>query len=148
MRHSVEVLPLIKVNELTGFHAELKRSGSSQYRTTFVMAMNKAKYNSLALDLKKVIDNNSDLVTSTWQGKTQQGNDGFGRKTANDRGNMIDTVSAAEGQNFRRKSHAVKAEWVEDMNKKGFDGDTLLDTARNLIEKHGKTATAWMAVLG
>ena len=30
---------------------------------------------------------------------------------------MIDTVSAAEGQDFRRKSHAVKAEWVEDMNK-------------------------------
>ena len=87
-----EVLPSIVVNELTGFHAEFNPSGGSPYGTTFVMAMNKAKYNSLALDLKKVIDNNSGLVTSTWQGKTQQGNDGFGRETANDRGNMIAAI--------------------------------------------------------
>ena len=87
-----EVLPLIKVKELTGFHTEFNPSGGSLGGTTFVMAMNKTKYDSLALDLKKVIDNNSDLVTSTWQGKTQQGNDGFGRETANDRGNMIAAI--------------------------------------------------------
>ena len=28
------------------------------------------------------------------------------------------------------------------MNKRGFDGRKLLDTARNLIEKHSKTAAA------
>ena len=106
------------------------------------MAMNKAKYNSLAPDLKKVIDNNSGMATSAWLGKTQQGNDGIGRKSASDRGNTIYTVSAAEAQDFRRKSRAVEVEWVEDMNKKGFDGKKLIDTARSLIEKHGKTAKA------
>lgn len=137
-----EVVPSVKVNELTKFHAEFDPAGGSLYTTTFVMAMNKAKYNSLAPELKKVIDNNSGMATSAWLGKVQQGNDVPGRKTASDRGNTIYTVSAAEAQDFRRKSRTVEVEWVEDMNKKGFDGKKLLDTARGLIEKHTKTTKA------
>jgi TRAP-type C4-dicarboxylate transport system substrate-binding protein len=137
-----EVVPSVKVNELTKFHAEFDPAGGSLYTTTFVMAMNKAKYNSLAPDLKKVIDNNSGMATSAWLGKVQQGNDIPGRKTASDRGNTIYTVSPAEAQEFRRKSRTVEVEWVEDMNKKGFDGKKLLDTARSLIEKHTKTTKA------
>jgi TRAP-type C4-dicarboxylate transport system substrate-binding protein len=137
-----EVVPSVKVHELTKFHAEFDPAGGSLYTTTFVMAMNKAKYNSLAPDLKKVIDNNSGLATSAWLGKTQQGNDPIGRKAAVDHGNTIFTVSAAEAQEFRRKSRAVEVEWTEDMNKRGFDGRKLLETARALIDKHGKTALA------
>ena len=137
-----EVVPSVKVNELTKFHAEFDPAGGSLYTTTFVMAMNKAKYNSLAPDLKKVIDNNSGVATSAWLGRVQQGNDVPGRKTASDRGNTIYTISAAEAQEFRRKARTVEVEWVEDMNKKGFDGKKLLDTARGLIEKHTKNTKA------
>ncbi len=137
-----EVVPSVKVNELTRFHAEFDPAGGSLYTTTFVMAMNKAKYNGLPPDLKKVIDNNSGMATSAWLGKVQQGNDVPGRKSASDRGNTIYTVSAAEAQEFRRKSRTVEVEWVEDMNKKGFDGKKLLDAARSLIEKHTRTTKA------
>ena len=51
-------------------------------------------------------------------------------------------MSAAEAQEFRRKSRTVEVEWVEDMNKKGFDGKKLLDAARSLIEKHTRTTKA------
>ena len=137
-----EVVPAVKVNELTKFHAEFDPAGGSLYTTTFIMTMNKAKYNALAPDLKKVIDNNSGMATSAALGKTQQGNDVPGRKSASDRGNTIYTVSAAEAQEFRRKSRSIEVDWVEDMNKKGFDGKKLLETARALIEKHGKTGKA------
>ena len=142
-----EVVPSVKVHELTKFHAEFEPAGGSLYTTTFVMAMNKAKYASLAPDLKKVLDNNSGMAASAWLGKTQQGNDPLGRKAAVDRGNTIFTVSAAEAQDFRRKSRSIEVEWVEDMNKRGFDGRKLLDTARALIDKHampvpGKAAPA------
>jgi TRAP-type C4-dicarboxylate transport system substrate-binding protein len=76
-----EVVPSIKVNELTKFHSEFPANKPALYTTTFVMAMNKAKYDGLAPDLKKVIDANSGLATSAWLGKTQQGNDPAGRKT-------------------------------------------------------------------
>ncbi len=134
-----EVVPSVKVHELTKFHAEFDPAGGALYTTTFVMAMNKAKYNSLPADLKKIIDNNSGMATSAWLGKVQQGGDAAGRKAAVDHGNTIFAVGAAEAQEFRRKSRAIEVEWVEDMNKRGFDGRKLLDGARALIEKHTKT---------
>jgi TRAP-type transport system periplasmic protein len=137
-----EVVPSVKVQELTKFSAEFDPAGGALYTTTFVMAMNKAKYNSLPPDLKKVIDNNSGLETSGWLGKTQQAGDTAGRKTATDRGNTVFTISAAEAQEFRRKSRMIEVEWMEDMNKKGFDGRKLLDGAKALIEKHGKVVAA------
>jgi TRAP-type C4-dicarboxylate transport system substrate-binding protein len=106
------------------------------------MCMNKAKYASLPPDLKKVIDANSGMATSGWLGKVQQGGDVAGRKAASDRGNTIFTVSAGEAQEFRRRSRQIEVEWVEDMNKRGFDGRKLLDTARALIDKHTKTTKA------
>jgi TRAP-type C4-dicarboxylate transport system substrate-binding protein len=127
------------VQELTKFHAEFDPAGGALYTTTFVMAMNKAKYNSLPPDLKKVIDNNSGLATSAWLGKVQQAGDAAGRKTASDRNNVIFTVGAEEAQEFRRKSRPIEVDWVEDMNKKGFDGKKLLETARSLIEKNTKS---------
>lgn len=137
-----EVVPAVKVHELTKYHAEFDPAGGSLYTTTFVMGMNKAKYASLPPDLKKIIDNNTGMATSAWLGKAQQAGDIPGRKSAVDHGNQIFTVSAVESQNFRRKARALEVEWVEDMNKKGFDGRKLLDTAKALIEKHTKTTKA------
>ncbi len=134
-----EVVPSVKVHELTKFHSEFEPAGGALYTTTFVMAMNKAKYASLAPDLKKVIDANSGLATSGWLGKTQQGNDPIGRKAAEDRKNTIYTIPAADAQEFKRKARLVEVEWVADMDKRGFEGKKLLQTARDLIEKHTKT---------
>ncbi len=133
-----EVVPSIKVQELTKFHSEFPANLPALYTTTFVMAMNKAKYESLAPDLKKIIDANSGMATSAWLGKTQQSNDPAGRKTAVDRGNTIYQFTAAETDAFVKLSSQVDDEWVADMNKRNFDGKKLLETARALIAKHGK----------
>ena len=133
-----EVVPSVKVHELTKFHSEFPPGSPALYTTAFVMAMNKAKYDSLAPDLKKVIDANSGLATSGWLGKTQQGNDPLGRKSATDRNNTIHTFTAAETQEFVKLSSAIDDEWVADMDKRGFKGKALLDSAKALIAKHGK----------
>jgi TRAP-type C4-dicarboxylate transport system substrate-binding protein len=133
-----EVVPSIKVNELTKFHSEFPANKPALYTTTFVMAMNKAKYDGLAPDLKKVIDANSGLATSAWLGKTQQGNDPAGRKSASDRNNTIYQVTDADTEAFRKLSSQIDEEWVADMNKRNYDGKKLLETARALIAKHGK----------
>jgi TRAP-type C4-dicarboxylate transport system substrate-binding protein len=135
-----EVVPAVKVNELTRFHSEFPANSPALYTTTFVMTMNKAKYDSLAPDLKKVIDNNSGLATSAWLGKIQQANDVPGRKSASDRGNTIYAITPADTGEFIKLSSHVDDEWVADMNKKGFDGKKLLETAKALIAKHGKTS--------
>jgi len=131
-----EVVPSVKVHELTKFHSEFPATSPALYTTTFVMAMNKAKYDGLAPDLKKVIDANSGLATSAWLGKTQQGNDVPGRKTAVDRGNTLYTFTAEQTQEFVKLSSAVDDEWVADMDKRGFKGKALLASAKALIAKN------------
>jgi len=135
-----EVVPSIKVQELTRFHSEFDPAGGALYTATFVMAMNKKRYESLPPELRRVIDKHSGLATSGWLGQTQQSNDAIGRKSATDRGNSVYTIPVADAQEFKRKAALVEVEWIADMDKRGFDGRQLRDTARALIEKHGKSA--------
>lgn len=135
-----EVVPSVKVHELTKFHSEFDPASGALYTTTFVMAMNKAKYASLPPDLKAVIDKNSGMATSGWLGKVQQEGDVAGRKSAVDQGNTIHKISVSDAQEFKRKAALVEVEWMQDMDKRGFDGKKLLSTAKALIEKHGKKA--------
>ena len=137
-----EVVPAVKVHELAKFHSEFDPAGGALYTTTFIMAMNKAKYASLAPDLKAIIDKNSGMDTSAWLGKVQQSGDIPGRESAVKQGNSIYTIPAAEAQEFKRKARLVEVEWMQDMDKRGFNGKQLLDTAKALIEKHGKTTGA------
>jgi TRAP-type C4-dicarboxylate transport system substrate-binding protein len=134
-----EVVPSVKVNELAKFHSEFDPAGGALYTTTFVMAMNKAKYASLAPDLKAVIDKHSGIETSGWLGKTQQAGDVAGRESASKLGNTIYTVPPGEAQEFKRKARLVEVEWMQDMDKRGFNGKQLLDSARSLIAKYGTT---------
>jgi TRAP-type C4-dicarboxylate transport system substrate-binding protein len=133
-----EVIPSIKVQELTRHHSEFDPAGGALYTAAFVMTMNKKRYDALPPDLRKVIDANSGLTTSAWMGKTQQGNDAAGRKTATDRGNTVSIIAGAQAQEFKRKAAVIEIEWIEEMNKRGLDGKLLRDTARSLIEKYGK----------
>ncbi|MFO1287960.1 MAG: hypothetical protein U1F49_16445 [Rubrivivax sp.] len=133
-----EVVPSVKVHELTKFHSEFDNTGGALYTTTFVMAMNKAKYEGLAPDLKKVIDANSGQATSAWLGKVQQGNDVPGRKPAVDRGNTIYQFTAAQREEFVKLSSHVDEEWIADMDKRGYKGKALFDSAKALIAKYGK----------
>lgn len=133
-----EVVPSVKVHELAKFHAEFDPKLPALYTTTFVMAMNKAKYDALPPDLKKVIDANSGIETSAWLGKVQEGNDPPGRKAAEDRKNTITRLTTADYEAFRKASDLVDDEWVKEMNGKGLNGKQLLDGAKQLIQKHTK----------
>ena len=131
-----EVVPSVKVNELAKYHSEFDPSLPALYTTTFVMTMNKAKYESLPPDLKKVIDDNSGLETSGWLGKVQQGNDARGRKTVKD--SDVLRFSKADYEQFKKVSSKVDESWVKEMDGKGFKGQELLDGARRLIDKYTK----------
>ena len=54
-----EVVPSVKLQEITRFHSETDPAEPAFYTSTFMFVMNKDKYASLPPDLKKVIDANS-----------------------------------------------------------------------------------------
>ena len=115
-----EVTAALKVPELVSNHTEFE--GVSLYTLTFVLAMNKDKYESLPADLQKVIDDNSGLELSVFAGTTQEASDGPARQLAVDRGNNIVTVSGADVDAWRAAAQPIYDEWVADMNSKGKDG--------------------------
>ncbi len=133
-----EVVPSVKVNELAKYHSEFDPTLPAFYTTTFVMAMNKAKYESLPPELKKVIDANSGIETSGWLGKVQQGNDDKGRKSVEGRSNVVHRFSKDDYEQFKKVSSKVDEAWAKEMDGKGFKGQELLDGAKALITKHTK----------
>ncbi len=129
-----EVTASLKVPELVSNHTEF--NGNALYVLTFVLAMNKDRYEGLPADLQKVIDDNSGLEFSVFAGGTQADSDGPARKLAADRGNNIVTLSAAETDAWKTAAAPIYAEWVADMKTKGIDGQALIDEARMLIDKY------------
>ena len=129
-----EVTAALKVPELVTNHTEF--SGAALYTLTFVLAMNKDKYESLPDDLKAVIDQNSGEEFSVFAGGTQADADGPARQNAVDLGNNVITLDAAATQEWRDLAQPIYDEWVADMNKRGKDGQALIDEARMLIEKY------------
>jgi len=131
-----EVIPAFKLHELTKFESETDKSRPALYTATFIFAMNKAKYDSLPADLKKVIDNNSGLAASGQAGRIWDESAPPARKQAVDRGNVFHTIPASELDNWMRAAQPLYEEWVKEMNGKGLNGEQMLKDARALIAKH------------
>ena len=129
-----EVTPALKVPELVTNHTEFE--GRALYVLTFVLAMNKQKYDSLPDDLKKVIDDNSGLEFSVFAGGTQSDADGPAREIAVGLGNNIITISEEQAAEWQAAAQPVYDTWLADMESKGKDGQALLDEARMLIDKY------------
>jgi TRAP-type C4-dicarboxylate transport system substrate-binding protein len=133
-----EVMPAFKLHELTKFHTQTDPSRPAMYSAGFVFAMNQAKYDSLPADLKKVIDDNSGSALSRQIGKVWDESQAPGRKAAQDRGNTVLTIDAAETDKWIAASASLYDEWVADMDKRGLPGKQMLDDARGLLTKYKK----------
>jgi TRAP-type C4-dicarboxylate transport system substrate-binding protein len=133
-----EVTAALKVPELVENHTEFE--GAALYTLTFVLAMNKAKYDSLPDDLKAVVDANSGLEFSIFAGGTQADADGPARELAVDNGNNIVTVSDTAA--WQEAVQPIYAEWIADLNGKGIDAQARIDQARALMGGDCKGATA------
>ena len=127
-----EVTSALKVPELVGYHTEFE--GNALYTLTFVLAMNKDRYESLPADLQQVIDDNSGLEFSIFAGGTMAEMDAPARQAALDNGNTVITVSGDDLQAWRDVADPIYAEWVADMEAKGIDGQALIDEARSLMD--------------
>lgn len=129
-----EVTTALKVPELVGSHTEF--GDHALYTLTFVLAMNKARYDSLPADLQQIIDAESGMEFSAFAGRTQQQADEPARQIAIDRGNTIVELDDEEIARWQEKAEPVIAEWVEDVSDQGIDGEALLERARELIEQY------------
>jgi len=135
-----EVTGALKVPELVENHTEFE--GNALYTLTFVLAMNKARYDGLSDELKAVVDANSGLNFSVFAGGVMQDMDAPARANAEELGNNIITVTNTAP--WRTAVEPVYTTWVADMKGRGIDGQAMIDQARGLMDGECKGATGKM----
>ncbi|MGH1330416.1 MAG: TRAP transporter substrate-binding protein [Paracoccaceae bacterium] len=128
-----EMAPSLKLDELTDSHTDMS-GDRSLYNLYFIWAMNKAKYDSLPDDLKKVIDDNSGLMASAWSGRAYDMGDEDGFKVLDASDNEIAVLSEAETARIKALGDEVIAEWSADMDSKGMNGAMLVKDARAAVD--------------
>lgn len=132
-----EVGPSLKVHELVKNHTTFA-GDKALYTMAFAFSMNKAKYESLPPDLKKVIDDNAGAALSAAFGRAMDQADVAGRDIALKAGNKITQLEPAETQRWLRTASSVEDDWVKEVRSKGIDGVELAREARALIAQHNK----------
>lgn len=129
-----EVVPSVKLQEITKFHSETDPAEPAFYTSTFMFVMNKDKYASLPPDLRKVIDANSGQAYSGQIGKIFVAADAEGKKVIPK--DSINVIPRSELESWKKTGQSVTDQWIADVNAKGGNGKQLLDAAKALIAKH------------
>ena len=132
-----EVVPSIKVDELTSYHTSVP-GAPTLYTASFFLAMNKDKFAGLPDDLKAVIDKNSGMAFAKQAGKMWDdvGAEVAAKVKASGK-NTVSEISEEEKARWVAATQPVRDKWVEDMKGKGADGVALIEQAKALIAKYG-----------
>lgn len=130
-----EVLPATKAHELTKYHVETE-PGQAMTTATMIYVMNENRYNSLPDHLKEVIDNNSGRETSGWIASRYEQADEAGKQAALERGNEVIVLSAEETARWAEVTEPVIDGWIEEIGKRGKDGQAMVQQVRDLVQKY------------
>jgi TRAP-type C4-dicarboxylate transport system substrate-binding protein len=128
--------PLIgwKIGEVIKYSTETYGVG---YSATFVVSMNKDKWNSIAPEQQKIIEQ----INQEWiekHGKLWDQWDKEGKDFTLKRGNKIITLSVQENARWRAKAEPLFTDYVKRMKEKGLPGDEVLNFARDYLKKNNK----------
>jgi TRAP-type C4-dicarboxylate transport system substrate-binding protein len=127
-------LPL-KVPELVDNHAGFDTMPAF-YTATFVIAMNKDKYDSMPDDLKAVLDASSGAYASALFGRAMDESDVRSRVIAEATDNTIIAFDDVEKARWVEAAKPVVSEWIAEMDALNIDGQAMIDAAKALIAKH------------
>ncbi|MEI8144041.1 MAG: TRAP transporter substrate-binding protein [Alphaproteobacteria bacterium] len=131
-----EVVPSLRVHELVRNHTEFPGSPTF-YTATFILAMNKPKYESMPADLRAVIDANSGMTAASAAGTMWDDRSGVVAQMVRGRSqNTVITLAEDETARWRTATQPVIDNWVRAMRERNIDGQKVLDDARAAIAKH------------
>ena len=129
-----EVVPAIKVGDYAKFHAEFA-APPALYTATFILAMNRQRYDALPADLKAVIDRNSGQSAARAAGRMWDDQAVVVADAVRERGNTITQIDKAEAERWQKATQPVVDNWLKASKKIG--GEKLLADARALLAKYG-----------
>jgi TRAP-type transport system periplasmic protein len=129
-----EALEGFRIGEQVKYHTE---NYDTSYSATFVVAMNKKKWNSLPPDVQQVIDGMSpeyiEKFASMWDEIEKSG-----KQYCIKRGNKIITLDKAEQAKWVAKAQPLFEDYTKRMKEKGLPGDEALKFARDYLKPFRK----------
>lgn len=130
-----EALPSFRLHEVSRHHTEV-----GMYTTTFAMFMNKARYESLPADVRKVLDETTSAPSGYWRrvGESWDRAEIVGRKVVLDRKDEIYVLPRAERRRWREAAKGLDDKWAAELEGRGLPGRALLKEARALSAKYGE----------
>jgi TRAP-type C4-dicarboxylate transport system substrate-binding protein len=135
-----EVVPSIRLHETLRNHTEIPGSPTF-YIATFVLAMNKARYEGLPADLRAVLDANSGMAAARMAAVPWDQEGPRVEEMVRRRGNAIIELSEDERNRWQRQTQPVIDAWIAAMRERNINGGELLEEARALIAQFGQGVT-------
>ncbi len=123
-----------KLTKLTPFHLEVP---GGLYTTSFMIAMNKKKYDGLSAQAKAAVNKaggakGARLIGEHWDRADKVGKDG-----AIKNGNKIQTISDSQRAVWSKAIDVVRQNWIQKANEKGKNGKALLEELRKYMAGGG-----------
>ena len=111
------------------------------YTTAFAMFMNKAKFDSLPPDVKKVLIDATSPQSGYWRkvGESWDKAEIVGRKAVLDQKGEIYVLPKEERKRWREAVKNMDEKWAADMEGKKLPGKARLQEARALSAKYGES---------
>lgn len=132
-----EVIPALKLDEVTRFHAE-PEAGQPIFSTTLLsFLMNRKRYDSLPEDLRTVIDRNSGLDLSMTFGASWDKEGGRARQVVADQGATLARIDNQDYRSMREVGDKVTSAWSAEADDKGLKGSELARTLREIAMANG-----------
>lgn len=135
-----EVVPSIRAHEMVRYHIAIPGSPTF-YSATFLLAMNKARYEGLPADLRQILDDNSGAVASQLAAKVWDDQAPIVETLVRRRGNAVSEISTEEAARWAAATAPVTQAWISAMRERNIDGGALVEEARALVARYGQGVT-------
>lgn len=128
-----EVVGSLRIENVTKGHTELGTENGGIAGAVMALVMNKAKYDGLPDELKKVIDDNSGAALAAIAGPAFANAEQVERQKFVDAGAAITVIPEDQLGPWKDATQPVVDAWVKAMNDAGHDGQAMLDDARAML---------------
>ncbi|MAN57253.1 MAG: C4-dicarboxylate ABC transporter substrate-binding protein [Paracoccus sp.] len=125
-----EVFGSLRIENVTQDHTEFGTENGGLSTSVMALVMNKAKYDNLPDDLKKVIDDNSGAALAALAGEAFDKAEAAERQKAVDAGHNIVVIPEDRLGEWQQASQPVIDAWVKSM---GENGQAMLDDAKAML---------------
>jgi TRAP-type C4-dicarboxylate transport system substrate-binding protein len=133
-----EIMPAFKIHELVHNHITLAGPQPRIGTSVFSVLMNKKRYDALAPELKKAIDDNSGRHIAKWAGETWEEVEKPGMGMAQKAGNKFMDIPAGEVAKIRKAVQPEIDKFLAELSKPGFDAKAAYADAQKMVAKYSK----------